>query len=195
MEGDPVGSPLGDVDVAPNGIGAVTFEYLENARNFFLTDFTKPPNYGQIITGFESGEFAGATSTCTDGKAIWSFSDDGGPKFIGRADGKPFGHQQANRDNVYMPDGWVTALAAWPDADDRAYRGLRRGAGKDIDPPAGDYTESPHDLVNRVRALDGNDASVLAQWKIDRPLGLAARGNRLYILQGAAGGSRSWPFR
>jgi hypothetical protein len=187
VEGDPVGSPLGDVDIAANGLGAVTFEYLENARNFFLTDFTKPPGYGQIVTGFDSGEFAGATSTCTDGKAIWSFSDDGGPKFIGRADGKPFGHQKANRDNVYIPDGWVIALAAWPDTADGRTVVFDAERGKIIGPPSGDYTESPHDIVDRVRALDGTDASVLAQWNINHPLGLAARGNRLYILHGGRG--------
>ena len=187
VEGDPVGSPLGDVDVAANGIGAVTFEYLENARNFFLTDFTKPPNYAQIVTGFDSGQFAGATSTCTDGKAIWSFSDDGGPKFVGRADGQPFGHQKANRDNVYIPDGWVTALAAWPDKTTGRTVVFDAERGRIINPPAGDYTESHNEMVNRVRALDGADASVLVEWKITRPLGLAVRGGRLYILHGGEG--------
>ncbi len=103
-------------------MGAVTFEYLENGKNYFLTDFTKPIGYGQIVAGFESGDFAGATATCTDGKAIWSFSVDGGPKFIGRADGQPFGHPHANRDNIYLPDGWVMALVAWPD----------KGAGRTV---------------------------------------------------------------
>jgi hypothetical protein len=184
VDGDPVGSPLGDVDVAPGGKGAVTFEYLENGKNYFLTDFNKPPGYDQIITGYDSGEFAGATSTCTDGNAIWSFSDDGGVRYIGRADGKPFGHQKAGRDRVYIPDGWVTALAAWPNPDSGRAVVFDAERGKIVSPSANDFEESRDEMVNQVRALDGRDANVLAEWKIARPLGLAARGNRLYILRG-----------
>jgi hypothetical protein len=183
IEGDPVIAPLRDVDVAANGMGAVTFEYLENGQNYFLTDFTKPIGYRQIVAGFESGNFAGATSTCTDGSAIWSFSADGGRKFIGRADGKPFGHQNANRDNVYLPDGWVMALAAWPE----------KSAGRTVvfDAEAqkmGSPDNDESDRVDRVRALDGGNASVLAEWKIEHPLGLAARNGRLYILHARGGG-------
>lgn len=183
VDGDPVGSPLADVDVAAGGRGVVAFQYLENGKNYFLTDFTKPPGYGQIMAGHDSGEFAGATSTCTDGDAIWSFSADGGTKFIGRADGKPFGHQKTNRSGVYIPDGWVTALAAWRD----------KTAGRTVvfDAERGRMTggdsESGHAMVNRVRALDGHEATILAQWNIDYPLGLAVRGNRLYILNGCEG--------
>jgi hypothetical protein len=185
VEGDPVDSPLGDVDVAANGKGALCFEYLENGQNYFLTDFTKPIGYNQIITGYPSGVFAGGTSTCTDGEAIWSFSIDGGVKFIGRADGKPFGHQNANRDNVYLPDGWVTALAAWPDRERGDTVVFDAERGKIVGP---NYVESQSEAVDRVRALNGKDAGVLAQWKIERPLGLAARGNRLYILHGGRNG-------
>ena len=178
IDGDPVRSPLGDVDVAANGKGVLCFEYLENGKNYFLTDFTKPIGYGQIITGYESGVFAGGTSTCTDGEAIWSFSDDGGTKFIGRADGKAFGHQNANRDNVYIPDGWVTALAAWPGKSGTVV--FDAEGGKISNPK-----ESDGDRIDRVRALSSNGAAVLAQWKIARPIGLAVRGNRLYILHGS----------
>ena len=180
MEGDPVDAPLGDVDVAPGGKGVVAFEYLETGLNYFLTDFTRPIGYGQIIEGYESEVFAGATSVCTDGNAIWAFSVDGGPKYIGRADGEPFGHQKANRDNVYLPDGWVTALAAWPGPKGTVVFDAERGK---LVP--GNFTESNHEAVDRVRALDGRDASVLAQWQIRRPLGLAVRDGRLYILHGA----------
>ncbi len=180
VEGDPVDSPLADVDVAPGGMGAVTFQYLENGQNFFRTDFTKPIGYAQIVTGFESGEFAGASSTCTDGTSTWSFSADGGIKFVGRADGKPFGRQRGGRDNVYVPDGWVTALAAWPEKSAGRTVVFDAERGRML---GGDH-ESTDDFVNRVRALDGRDASVLAQWRVDRPLGLAARHGRLYILHG-----------
>jgi hypothetical protein len=183
VEGDPVDSPLGDVDVATGGLGAVTFQYLENGKNFFLTDFNKPIGYAQIVAGFDSGEFAGATSTCTDGMNIWSFSDDGGVKYVGRADGQPFGHQRAGRDHVYIPDGYVTALAAWPDKSTGRTVIFDAERGRMVD---GQH-ESTTDFVNRVCALDGRDASVLAQWHVDRPLGLAARGGRLYILHGHGG--------
>ena len=180
VEGDPVDSPLGDVDVAPGGIGTVAFQYLENGRNFFRVDFNRPPSYGQILAGYESGEFAGATSTCTDGNAAWSYSDDGGVKYIGRADGQPFGHQRAGRDNVCVPDGFVTALAAWPEKAAGRTVVFTAERGRMI----GGEHESPNDFVNRVRALDGRDASVLAEWKVDRPLALAARHDRLYVLHG-----------
>jgi hypothetical protein len=179
--GDPVDAPLRDVDVAENGIGAVAFEYLENGQNYFLTDFNKPIGYAQIIKGHESGLFAGASSTCTDGRAIWSFSVDGGPKFIGRADGHPFGHQHANRDNVYAPDGWVRALAAWP--HDGKTVVFEAEGGRIVKPEHGDFVESSDDRIDRVRALDGDDATVLAEWKISHPLGLVARNDHLYILQ------------
>ncbi len=184
IEGDPVGAPLDDVDIAADGKGSVCFQYLENGTNYFLTDFTKPINYDQIITGYSSGVFAGGSSTCTDGKATWSFSVDGGVKFIGRADGQPFGHQHANRDHVYLPDGWVTALAAWPDATQGRTVVFEAERGKILH----DSDESTTKPVDRIRALDGRDASILAEWKVERPLGLAARGNRLYILHGT--GSR-----
>jgi hypothetical protein len=179
--GDPVGAPLRDVDVAENGIGAVAFEYLENGRNYFLTDFNKPIGYRQIITGYESGLFAGASSVCTDGRAIWAFSVDGGPKFIGRADGHPFGHQHANRDNVYAPEGWVRALAAWPHSGRTVV--FEAEGGRIVKPANSDFVESNDQRIDRVRALDGDNAAVLAEWKIPHPLGLVVRNGRLYILQ------------
>jgi len=100
VDGDPCGSPFRDVDVAPNGKGSAYFQYLENGFNYFLTDFTKPIGYDQIITGYNSGSFAGGVSTCTDGEATWCSSADGGVEFVARPDGKPFGKQQATRQNV-----------------------------------------------------------------------------------------------
>ena len=99
---------------------------------------------------------------------------------MGRGSGKPFGHQRGGRDHVYVPEGWVTALAAWPEKSAGRTVVFDAERGRMID---GDH-ESASDDVDRVRALDGRDASVLAQWKVERPLGLAARNGRLYILHG-----------
>jgi hypothetical protein len=179
IEGDPVDAPLGDVDVAPTGKGTLAFEYLENGRNYFLTDFTKPVGYDQVITGYDSGVFAGATSICTDGVATWCFSTDGGTPFIARADGQPFGHQKTGRDNVYLPAGWVTGLAAWP--DHALGRTVVFDAEGDRLTPA---SRQELGRGGRVKALDSQGAAVLAQWKIERPLGVAVRRERLYILHG-----------
>ncbi len=186
IEGDPCGGPLRDVDVAPSGKGAVYFQYLENGRNYFLTDFTKPIGYSQIITGYSSAVFAGGSSTCTDGEVIWSFCNEAGKRFVGRADGKPFGKQKAARDNVYLPDGWVKALAAWPDHD-LGHTVVFSAEGGRIVKGGRDYVESDSDLIDEVRALDGVDAHILATWKIQRPLGVVARHGKLYILHGGGG--------
>jgi hypothetical protein len=36
--GDPVNSPIGDVDVSASGSAAFCYQHLENARNFFTAD-------------------------------------------------------------------------------------------------------------------------------------------------------------
>jgi hypothetical protein len=54
IEGDPVGAPLADVDVAANGRGALAFEYLENGKNYFLADFTAGPDSSPAPTASRS---------------------------------------------------------------------------------------------------------------------------------------------
>ena len=49
--GDQVNSPIGDVDVGANGVGVFCYQYLENARNFYMADFNKPINYDQATPG------------------------------------------------------------------------------------------------------------------------------------------------
>jgi hypothetical protein len=188
IEGDPVDAPLSDVDVAANGKGVLAFEYLENGRNYFLTDFTKPVGYGQVITGYDSGVFAGATSACTDGESIWCFSTDGGTPFIARADGKPFGHQKTGRDNVYLPDGWVTGMAAWTDKATGRTVVFDAETGQKASDPSGPAPGGAGLRDGRVKALDSRDASTIGQWKMARPLGLAARQDRLYLLHGTGAG-------
>jgi hypothetical protein len=114
--GDPVGQPLGAVAVGPKGIGVFYYVYLENGLNCPLIDLNKPTGYEQFVRAFNSGGAAGGEAVATDGESVWAYSTDGGPKFVYRADQKPFGaNAGANRKNVYQPDGWVTALSAWRD--------------------------------------------------------------------------------
>jgi len=199
IEGDPVDAPLGAVDVAPNGEGVVYFEYLENGTNGFLTDFTKPVGYDQIITGYPSGGVGGGSSACTDGKQIWLLCDIG-HQFILHADGTPFGTGSApGRDKVYWPQGWVKGLAAWPDPVSGHSVVFVAESGKILSPVDPSqrritgaqnwrYTESGTDRVDQIIALDdGNKAAVLATWKVGNPLSVKARAGKLYVLHGANG--------
>ncbi len=114
--GDPVGSPLRDVAVGPNGIAVFHYQYLENGLNCPMIDLNKPLGYDQFIRAFNSGGAAGGTCVATDGETVWAFCAEGGPKYVYRPDGKSFGSSPgANRNNGYLPEGWVTAMAAWRD--------------------------------------------------------------------------------
>jgi hypothetical protein len=111
--GDPVHSPIGDVDIAANGVGVFCYQYLENSRNFYHADFKRPIDYDQMIASFNSGGAAGGRSVATDGITSWVFENEG---FVFRTDQKPFGQQNARfRQKVYLPEGHVTAMAAWRD--------------------------------------------------------------------------------
>jgi hypothetical protein len=188
IEGDPVGSPFRDVDVAPGGKGVLYFQYLENGTNSFMVDFTKPINYSQLLGGYPSGGLGGGLSACTDGKQIWVLG--GGKPYIMHADGTPFGHQKSTFiDNVCMADGQVTGLTAWPDPQLGHSIVFVAERGVVIPPPPHDYRykESTTDLVNKVVALDGNDSTLLATWTVDHPLSVKARGGKLYVLHGFDG--------
>src|SRR5436190_18866390 len=128
--GDPCGAPLSDIDVGPDGTAVFYYQYLENGTNNPLFDLKKPTGYGQFLRAYNSGGAGGGTSTCTDGKSVWSFSTDGGPKYVYRADGRPFGSGRAQRNNVYRPEGWVTAMAAGTSTVFVAERGRIEGSGK-----------------------------------------------------------------
>ena len=55
VEGDPTDSPLRDVDVAPGGVGVVTFQYLENGRNFFSDRFQQADRIRADCPGLRIG--------------------------------------------------------------------------------------------------------------------------------------------
>ena len=126
--GDPVNSPLGDVAVGPNGVAVFYYTYLENGLNNPMIDLKKPPGYGQFIRSFNSGGAGGGNATATDGETVWSFCNEGGMKYVYRADGKAFGRSDgANRTNGYLPKGWVTSMAAWRDGEKAFVAVAQRG--------------------------------------------------------------------
>src|ERR1700722_11302770 len=105
---------MGDVAVGENGVAVFYWRYLENGLNNPMTDLKKPLGYSQFIRAFNSGGAGGGTATATDGETVWSFANEGGKKYVYRADGKSFGNSQgANRSNGYLPEGMVTSMAAW----------------------------------------------------------------------------------
>ncbi len=186
ISGDPVGSPFYDVDVAPGGKGVLLFQYLENSQNNYLTDFSKPINYEQILASYPSGGAAGGQATCTDGTTIWSFSTDGGQKFIYRADGKAFGKQNGRfRRGVYLPEGWVSGLAAWRVKERTVVFAAERGRSVTDAKDERRVSESPTDFVNKIVALDGETAEKLGEWTVEKPQGIAESGGKLTVLHRA----------
>jgi hypothetical protein len=179
--GDPCGCPLGDVDVGPNGIANFYYIYLENGLNNPLIDLKKPLGYGQFTRAFGSGGAAGGTSTCTDGDTVWSFSTDGGAKYVYRADGRPFGSGRAQRAGVYIPDGWVKAMAC-ARAGDKTLVYIAQG-GKMVQRKEWPfYFESDTERVDTVTVHDGANGTILARVPVANPRGVVARGGMLYVL-------------
>lgn len=186
--GDPVGAPMRDVAVGPNGIAAFYYEYLENGTNLPMFDLNKPVGNDQFLRAFNSGGAGGGTSVATDGESVWAFSTDGGPKYVYRADGKSFGVSHgANRSNAYLPTGWVTAMAAWRDSKAGASFVYVAQRGK-IDESKGDhghhnYRESTTELINKLTVHEGANGKVAAEVPLAGVAGLAVRGDLLYALQ------------
>lgn len=195
--GDPVNSPFRDVDVGPNGVAAFYYQYLENGRNLPMFDLARPIGMEQFLRAFPSGGAGGGHCVATDGDTVWACSGDGGPTFVYRADGKPFGEGgAAHRRNVYLPEGHVTAMAAGRGrADGQSVVYVAQRGRFVVQPPApgrkyGRYTESASEFVNRVTVHDGADGTLLGSIDVDRPCGLAARGGWLYALHQGADGAR-----
>lgn len=186
--GDPTNQPLGAVAVGPNGVGVFYYVYLENGLNCPMIDLNKSVDYGQFIRAFNSGGAAGGSSVATDGHTVWAFSTDGGPKFVFRADQKPFGHDTgANRNNVYRPQGWVTAMACWTGSSSPVVYVAQRG--KLVEQRKRDFVESNAEFADVVTVHDGVDGKILASLPLHRPMGLVERDNTLYALhQDMAGG-------
>jgi len=193
FHGDPVGAPMEDVAVGPNGIAVFYYQYLENGKNLPMFDLNKPLGPEQFLRAFASGGAGGGSSVATDGESVWAFSTDGGPKYVYRADGKSFGVSQgANRSNGYLPPGWVTAMAAWRDAKaGKSYVYIaQRGKIEERQADRGhhSYRESTTDLVNKVTIHDGDGGQVLGEVPLAGPIGLAVQGDILYALHQSPAG-------
>ncbi|MHB8973977.1 MAG: hypothetical protein ACYC4N_26375 [Pirellulaceae bacterium] len=188
--GDPVGSPMRDVAVGPNGIAVFYYQYLENGTNLPMFDLNKPVGNDQFLRAFNSGGAGGGPCVATDGESVWAFSTDGGPKYVYRADGKSFGVSHgANRSNGYLPAGWVTAMAAWRElktAQSFVYV-AQRGKFEESEGENG-HRESRTDLVNKLTVHDGANGKIVAEVPLAGALGLAVRGDVLYALQADGNG-------
>ena len=154
-----------------------------------MFDLNKPLGYDQFLRAFNSGGAGGGPCVATDGETVWAFSTDGGPKYVYRADGKSFGVSHgANRSNGYLPDGWVTAMAAWRDAKAEQVVRLCRAAGKDRGilgraraSPA--IAKARRISVNKITVHDGDERQDPRRGAARRrPRGLAVHGDALYAL-------------
>ena len=181
--GDPCNAPLGDVAIGASGVAVWHYVYLENGLGCPMIDLKKPAGFGQFLRSFPTGGAAGGTSVATDGETVWGFSTDGGPKFVYRADGKPFGASPtANRRNSYPPEGWVTSMAAWRDAAGGKSFVAVAQRGKIIQEGKRGWAESDKEFVDKITIHEGEGGKVLATLSAPRPQSVTAQGGVLYVL-------------
>jgi hypothetical protein len=124
------GSSMGHRMSGRTGSPSSTTSTSRTARTIRCSTSRNPWAWASSFGPTTPGGAGGGTSTCTDGTTVWSFSTDGGPKYVYRADGRPFGTGRAQRNNVYRPEGWVTAMAYGKGAVYVAERGLHRRVGQ-----------------------------------------------------------------
>ena len=123
----------------------------------------KPVGYDQFVRAFNSGGAGGGNATATDGETVWSFCNEGGMKYVYRADGKSFGVSHgANRSNGYLPRGWVTSMAAWRDGEHAFVAVAQRGKIVISEEHKDQYVESKTEFVDTITLHDGVDGKVLA---------------------------------
>ncbi|WP_269523331.1 hypothetical protein [Coraliomargarita parva] len=190
FKGDPVGQPLRDVDVGPNGVAVFYYQYLENGLNAPMFDLNKPLGYEQFIDSFNSGGAAGGWSVATDGESVWAAGEEGGPRFIYRTDQKPFGNGNgAYRKNVTINRGKVTSMDTWKDpASGQSYLYVAERGKFDIAPPKnryhkyGKFTESTEEFINDITVYAGADGERLSRIKIEKPQSIIVHEQQLYCL-------------
>ena len=186
--GDPVNAPLGDIAVGPNGVAVFYYSYLENGTNNPMFDLKKPVGYGQFLRAFNSGGAGGGTATATDGETVWSFCNEGGMKYVYRADGKAFGRSDgAARANSYLPKGWVTSMAAWHEGAKPFVAIAQRGKIVQTANKRG-YVESTADAVDLITLHDGENGAVLAELPLARPQSVTVSHGVLYALHAEGAG-------
>lgn len=188
--GDPVGAPLGDIAVGANGVAVFYYRYLENGTNNPTFDLNRPIGHGQFLRAYPSGGAGGGSATATDGETVWSFCDEGGPKYVYRADQKPFGNSQgANRTNGFLPQGWVTSMAAWRDGG-RAFVAVAQ-RGRIVAQQAARhvrYVESEREAVDKITLHDGATGAVVSEVPLPRPRSVTVQAGVLYALHAAGAG-------
>ena len=188
FHGDPVDAPLGDVAIGPNGVAVFYYSYLENGLNNPMIDLKRPLGYGQFLRAFNSGGAGGGNATATDGETVWSFCNEGGMKYVYRADGKNFGDSQgANRTNGYLPEGWVTSMAAWREGNKPFVAVAQRGkiiAGS----RAKQYLESTSEFIDKITLHDGDNGKIVSQLLLPRPRSVTVQGGVLYALHAQGAG-------
>ncbi|MCH5374568.1 MAG: hypothetical protein JJ992_11380, partial [Planctomycetes bacterium] len=178
-----------DVAVGTNGVAVFYYRYLENGLNNPMIDLKKPLGYDQFLRAFNSGGAGGGTATATDGETVWSFCNEGGMKYVYRADGKSFGTSHgANRSNGYVPDGWVTSMAAWCDGPRAFVAVAQRGK---IVPGArrNEFVESATEFANKITLHDGDDGRVMAELRLLHPQSITVQNGVLYALHTDHSGS------
>ena len=183
--GDPVNSPLLDVDTTPEGMAVLGFQYLENGRSCPLLDLRKPKGHAQFVRAFPSGGAGGGPCATTDGTDVWACSHDGAPWFVFRPDMKNFGPDNAPyRRGGYLPKGrvWDMACARF-DGKSFVYV-VERGALEKYRESWGDWwRESETQRADVVTVMTGDDGKILAKVPVQsHPTAVKVAGNDLYVL-------------
>lgn len=187
FSGDPVGAPMADLAAASNGVAVFYYQYLENGTNNPMIDLKKEIGYDQFLRSFNSGGAGGGGATCTDGTTVWSYSDEGGAKYVYRADG-PWGTDSgAHRNKVLVPPGRVTSLECLRLGDEAAGKTLVYIAqrGKMYSEKGQRHTrwkEGTTEWVNKVTIHDGTSAAQLGEIDVYKPAALAIHKGNLYVL-------------
>lgn len=187
FSGDPVSSPMVDVDAAPNGRVTIHYQYLENGLNCPLLDLDTPAGSAQVLRAFPSGGVGGGPVSCTDGETVWACSRDGTPDFVYRADGRPFGPDSAPaRSGGRLVPGAVQDMAAVPGAAGKTVVWLAE-RGKIVRRFRPEWNaqvpeESRAEFVDQAVALDGETGETLASVPFFRPRAFAPAQSALFVL-------------
>ncbi len=184
--GDPVNSPLLDVDTTPDGKAVLGFQYLENGRSCPLLDLSKPKGQAQFIAAFPSGGAGGGPCATTDGTDVWACSHDGAPWFIYRPDMKNFGPDNAPyRRGGYLPKGRVWDMASAKFGDKSFVYVVERGTLEKYRASWGGdwWRESETERTDVVTVMTGADGKILAKVPVaQKPTAIKVAGDTLYVL-------------
>ena len=183
--GDPVNSPLLDVDTTADGKAVLGFQYLENGRSCPLLDLNRSKGNAQFVAAFPSGGAGGGPCATTDGDDVWACSHDGAPWFVYRPDMKPFGPDNAPyRRGGYLPKGRVTDMASAKFGSRSFVYVVERGTLEKYREPWGDWwRESKDGRTDVITVMTGTDGRILAKVPVaQKPCAVKVAGDDLYVL-------------